>query len=165
LQRRPTTTGIIYYGLNLEQIRSGRERFLREQTDKEDTEFESAMTYACQMMQKRIYSTMVKETTIVEEEVATAEGSMTNRIMFTEVMVTGEKMMNTKPQQPSQNSNVQKTEGQDITGNNMEFHKPRDEITRLTINDNTGVLESEQKTQDIRKEDLKRGRVQKHGEQ
>ena len=128
-------------------------------------QFERAMQYACQMMQKRIYSTTVKETAIVEEEVATAEGSMTNRIMFTEVMVAPEKRMNTQPQQPSQNSNVQKTEGQDMTGNNMEFHKPRDEITRLTSNNDTGVLESEQKTQDIRKEDLKRARVQKKGEQ
>jgi hypothetical protein len=56
-------------------------------------------------MQKSINSTTVKETAIVEEKVATAEGSMTNRIMFTRVMVTGEKGMNTQPQQPSQNSN------------------------------------------------------------
>jgi hypothetical protein len=47
-----------------------------------------------------------------------------------------------------------------MTGNNMEFHKPRDEITSLTSNDDTGVLESEQKTQDIRKEDLKRAAMQ-----
>jgi hypothetical protein len=37
------------------------------------------------MMQKRIYSTTTKEKAIVEEKVATAEGSMTNRIMFTGV--------------------------------------------------------------------------------
>jgi hypothetical protein len=47
------------------------------------------------MMQRRILTT-VKENTIVEEKVATAEGSMTNRIMFTDVMVTGEKRMNTQ---------------------------------------------------------------------
>ena len=42
---------------------------------------------------------------------------MTNRIMFTEVMV---------------------AEEQDMAGNNMDFHKSRDEITRLVSNDNTG---------------------------
>jgi hypothetical protein len=80
-----------------------------------------------------------KETAIVEEKVATAEGSMTNRIMFTEVMV---------------------AEEQDMAGNNMDFHKSRDEITRLVSNDNTGVLESEQQAQDIQKEDLKRAAMQ-----
>jgi hypothetical protein len=69
---------------------------------------------------------------------------MTNRIMFTEVMV---------------------AEKQDMAGNNMDFHKSRDETTRLMSNDNTGVLESEQRAQDIRKEDPKRARVQKKGEQ
>jgi hypothetical protein len=64
---------------------------------------------------------------------------MTNRIMFTEVMV---------------------VEQQDMTGNNMDFHKSRDEITRLVSNDSTGVLETEQKTQDIRKEDLKRAAME-----
>ena len=64
---------------------------------------------------------------------------MTNRIMFTEVMV---------------------AEKQDMAGNNMDFHKSRDETTRLVSNDNTGVLESEQRAQDIRKEDLKRAAMQ-----
>ena len=41
------------------------------------------MKYACQMMQRRI-STTAKENATVEEKVATAEGSMTNRIMLTE---------------------------------------------------------------------------------
>ena len=61
------------------------------------------------MMQKRISKT-AKENAIVEEKVATAEGSMTNRIMFTEVMVPGEKRMNIRPQQPSQNSNGREAE-------------------------------------------------------
>ena len=69
----------------------------------------------------------------VEDKVATAEDSMTNRIMFVEVMVAGEKRMNTQPQQSSQNINGQKIEGQDMT-ENMDFHKSRDVITsrRLT---------------------------------
>ena len=98
-----------------------------------------AMEYACQMKQKSIYSTTAKEPAIVEEKVATAEGSMTNRIMFTEVMV---------------------VEQQAMAGNNMDFHKSRDEITRLVSNDSTGILETEQKAQDIRKEDLKRAAMQ-----
>jgi hypothetical protein len=66
---------------------------------------------------------------------------MTNRIMFTKVMV---------------------LEEQDMSGNHMDFHKSRDETPRLVSNDNTGVLESEQKAQDIRKEDLKRAAMQEH---
>ena len=97
------------------------------------------MEYTCQMSQKRIYSTTTKETTIVEEKVTNAEGSMTNRIMFTEVMV---------------------VEQQAMAGNNMDFHKSRDEITRLVSNDSTGVLETEQKAQDSRKKDLKRAAMQ-----
>ena len=69
-------------------------------------------------------STTAKETAIVEEQVATAEGSMTIRIMFTEVMVAGEKKMNPQPQPI---------------------------ITRLVSNDSTGFLEPKQKAQDIRK--------------
>ena len=42
----------------------------------------------------------------------------------------------------------------------MDFHKSRDETTRLVSNDNTGVLHSEQRTQDIRKGDLKRAAMQ-----
>ena len=46
----------------------------------------------------------------------------------------------------------------------MEFHKSRNVVTRLVRNDNTnvntGVLEPEQKAQDIRKEDLKRAAMQ-----
>ena len=95
------------------------------------------MKYACQMMQMRNSTT--EKPAIVEEKVATAEGSMTNRIMFTEVTV---------------------AEEQDMAGNNMDFHKSRDEITRLVSNDNTGVLESEQQAQDIQKEDLKRAAMQ-----
>jgi len=91
------------------------------------------------MMQKNIYSTTAKETGIVEEKVTNDRGSMTNRIMFTEVMV---------------------VEQQDMSGNNMDFHKSRDDITRLVSNDSMGVLETEQKTQDIRKEDLKRATMQ-----
>jgi hypothetical protein len=53
-------------------------------------------------------------------------------------------------------------EEQDMAGNNMDFHKSRDETPRLVSNDNTGVLESEQKAQDIRKEDLKRAAMQEH---
>jgi hypothetical protein len=90
--------------------------------EKEDMQFELAMKYACQMMQMR-NSTTAKPT-IVEEKVTTAESSMTIRIMFTEVMV---------------------AEEQDMAGNNMDFHKSRDETTRLVNNDNTGVLESEQR--------------------
>ena len=101
------------------------------------------MTYTCQMMQRRI-STTAKENAIVEEKVATTESSMTNRIMFTEVMVVGEKRMNTQPQQTFQNSNGQKDEGQDMSGNNMDFHKSRDVITRIVSNDNTGVPPSAQ---------------------
>jgi hypothetical protein len=114
------------------------------------------------MMQKR-NSTMAKPA-IVEEKVATAESSMTNRIMFTEVMVAGEERMNTQPQQasqqPSQNSNGQKAEGQDMAGNNMEFHKSRDVITRLASNDNTGVGYSEGRPQKG-----SYARAQKKGEQ
>jgi len=51
-------------------------------------------------------------------------------------------------------------EKQDMAGNNMDFHKSRDETTRLVSNDNTGVLESKQRAQDIRKEDLKRAAMQ-----
>jgi hypothetical protein len=94
--------------------------------------------YACQLIQKSI-STTTKETAIVEDKVATAEGSMTNRIMFTKVMGTGEKRMNTQPHQSSQNSNGQKTEGQYMTGKNMEIHKSHDVTTKLVSNDNTGV--------------------------
>jgi hypothetical protein len=49
------------------QLRSERKR---ERQKKEDTEFERAMKYACQIMQKRICSTTAKETAIVEEKVA-----------------------------------------------------------------------------------------------
>jgi hypothetical protein len=42
----------------------------------------------------------------------------------------------------------------------MEFHKSRDVITRLVSIDNTGVIEPEQKAQDIWKEDLKRAAMQ-----
>ena len=77
--------GIKRYGPDLAHIRSERERLLREQAENEneDMQFERAMEYACQMMQRRI-STTAKENAIVEEKVATAEGSMTNRIMLTE---------------------------------------------------------------------------------
>jgi hypothetical protein len=68
--------GIKRYGPDLAHIRSERERLLREQAEMEDMQFEHAMTYACQMMQRRI-STTAKENAIVEEKVATAEGSMT----------------------------------------------------------------------------------------
>ena len=85
---------------------------------------------------------------------------MTNRIMFTDVMVAGERRMNTQLQQPSQNSNGQKTEGQYMTGKNMEFHKSHDVATKLVSNDNTGVLEPKKKAQDIWKEDLKRAAIQ-----
>ena len=78
-------------------------------------------------------STTAKETAIVEEKVATAEGSMTIRIMFTEVMVAGEKKMNPQPQPI---------------------------ITRLVSNDSTGFLEPKQKAQDIRKENVKRAAMQ-----
>ena len=107
--RAAAAVGVTYNGPNLAQINRERERLLREQAEKENEEmrFERAMKYACQMMQKRI-STTAKETAIVEEKVATAEGSMTNRIMFTEVMV---------------------AEGQDMAGNNMDFHKSRDETS------------------------------------
>jgi hypothetical protein len=95
----------VTYGPNLAQIRSEREWLLREKVEKEGTPFDPVMEYACQTMWKSINSTTAKETTIVEEKVTTTEGSMTNRIMFTRVMVAGEKGMNTQPQQPSQNSN------------------------------------------------------------
>ena len=80
-----TAAGIKRYGPDLAHIRSERERLLREQAENEneDMQFERAMEYACQMMQRRI-STTAKENAIVEEKVATAEGSMTNRIMLTE---------------------------------------------------------------------------------
>ena len=91
-----------------------------------------------------------KRNAIVEQKAATGKGSMINRVMFTEVMVTGEKKMNTQLQQSSQNSNGQKDEGQDMAGNNMHFHKSPDVITRLVSNDNTGVPEPEQKARDIR---------------
>jgi hypothetical protein len=64
---------------------------------------------------------------------------MTNRIMFTEVMV---------------------VEQQTMAGKNMDLCKSRDETTRLMSKDDTGVLESEQRAQDIRKEDLKRAAMQ-----
>ncbi len=80
-------------------------------------------------VQKRIYLTTAKKSAIVEEKVATDKGSMTNRIMSPEVMV---------------------AEEQDMAGNNMDCHKSRDEIMRLVSNDNTGVLESEQKAQALR---------------
>ena len=129
--------GIKRYGPDLAHIRSERERLLREQAEKEDMQFEHAMTYACQMMQRRI-STTAKENAIVEGKVATAEGGMTNRIMFTDVMVAGERRMTAQLQQPSQKSNGQKTEGQYMTGKNMEFHKSHDVATKLVSNDNTG---------------------------
>ena len=137
--RAAVAVGVTYIGPNLAQINRERERLLREQAEKETEEmqFMRAMEYACQMMQKR-NSTTAKPA-IVEEKVATAESSMTNRIMFTEVMV---------------------AEKQDMVGNNMDFHKSRDETTRLVSNDNTGVLESEQRAQDIRKEDLKRAAME-----
>ena len=59
------------------------EKHNEEQAENEDMQFERAMKYACQMMQRRI-STTAKENATVEEKVATAEGSMTNRIMVTE---------------------------------------------------------------------------------
>ena len=59
------------------------EKHNEEQAENEDMQFERAMKYACQMMQRRI-STTAKENATVEEKVATAEGSMTNRIMLTE---------------------------------------------------------------------------------
>jgi len=62
--RAAAAAGIIYHGPNLAQIRSERERLLREQAEKEDMQFERAMTYACQMMQKRLYSTTAKETNL-----------------------------------------------------------------------------------------------------
>ena len=95
--RACATAGIKRYGPDLAHIRRERERLLREQAEKEDMQFERAMTYACQMMQRRI-STTAKENAIVEEKVATAEGGMTNRMMFTEVMVAGEERMNTQLQ-------------------------------------------------------------------
>ena len=64
------------YGPDLAHTRSECERLLREQAEKEDMQFERAMTYACQMMQRR-FSTTAKENAIVEVKVATAEGSMT----------------------------------------------------------------------------------------
>jgi hypothetical protein len=137
LLRAATAAGVTYNGPTPAQISRERERLLREQAETEDAEFLLVMEYACRMMQKR-NSTMAKPA-IVEEKVATAESSMTNRIMFTEVMV---------------------AEKQDMAGNNMDFHKSRDETTRLVSNDNTGVLESEQRAQDIRKEDLKRAAMQ-----
>jgi hypothetical protein len=108
--RAAVVVGINYYGPNLANISRERERLLMEQAEKEkeDMQFELVMKYACQMMQKR-NSTMAKPA-IVDEKVATAEGSMTNRIMFTEVMV---------------------AEEQDMAGNNMDFQKSRDKITRL----------------------------------
>ena len=45
------------------------------------------MTYACQMMHRRI-STTAKENAVVEEKVAIVEDGMTNRMMFTEVILT-----------------------------------------------------------------------------
>ncbi len=77
------TVGINFYGPNLVNISRERERLLMEQVEKEkeDMQFELVMKYACQMMQMR-NSTTAKPG-IVEEKVATAESSMTNRIMFT----------------------------------------------------------------------------------
>jgi len=83
LLRAATAAGVTYNGPTPAQISRERERLLREQAEKEDSEFMRAMEYACQMMQKR-NSTTAKPA-IVEEKVATAEGSMTNRIMFTGV--------------------------------------------------------------------------------
>ncbi len=138
--RAAIVVGINYNGPNLANISREHERLLMEQAEKEkeDMQFELAMKHACQMMQMR-NSTTAKPA-IVEEKVATAEGSMTNRIMFTEVMVAEEE--------------------QDMAGNNMDFYKSCDETTRLVSDDNTGVLESEQRAQDIRKEDLKRAAMQ-----
>ena len=76
--RTCTSAGIKRYGPDLAHIRSERERLLREQTEKEDMQFERGITYACQMMQKRISITATKNA-IVEEKVATAEGSMTKK--------------------------------------------------------------------------------------
>jgi hypothetical protein len=47
-----------------------------------------------------------------------------------------------------------------MAGSNMDFHKSRDKTTRFVSNDNTGVLESEQRVQDLQKEDLKRAAMQ-----
>ncbi len=104
--RTAIVVGINYYGPNLANISRERERLLMEQAEKEkeDMQFELAMKYACQMLQMR-NSTTAKPA-IVEEKVATAESSMTIRIMFTEVMV---------------------AEEQDMAGNNMDFHKSSDE--------------------------------------
>ena len=139
LMRAAAAAGVTYHGPTPAEIRSKRDRLLREQAEKEDAEFVLAMEYACQMKQTSIYSTTAKEPAIVEEKVTNAEGSMTNRIMFTEVMV---------------------FEQQAMAGNNMDFHKSRDEITRLVSNDSTGILETEQKAQDSRKKDLKRAAMQ-----
>ena len=46
--------GMKRYGPDLAHLKSERERLLREQAGKEDMQFEHAMTYACQMMQRRI---------------------------------------------------------------------------------------------------------------
>ncbi len=52
-------------------------------------------------------STTAKETAIVEEKVTTTEGSMTDRIIFTEVMGAGEQRMNTQPvERPVSNDNT-----------------------------------------------------------
>ena len=59
--RETTASRIIRYGPDLAHIRTERERLLREQTEKEDIQFERAMTYACQMIQRRISET-AKET-------------------------------------------------------------------------------------------------------
>ena len=43
--RACTAAGIKTYGPNLAQLRSERERLLREQTEKEDIQFQNVMTY------------------------------------------------------------------------------------------------------------------------
>ena len=47
-----------------------------------------------------------------------------------------------------------------MTGKNMELHNSHDVSTKLVTNDNTGVPETKQKDQNIRKEDLKRAAMQ-----
>jgi hypothetical protein len=83
-----TTDGVTYCGPTPLQISREHERLLRDQTEKEESELMCVMEYACQMMQMRNSTT--PKPVIVEEKVTTAEGSMTNRIMFTEVMMVEE---------------------------------------------------------------------------
>ena len=59
--RAAAVAGVITYGPNLAQLRSERERLLREQAEKEDSEFMRAMKYACQMMQKRTQQRQKKQ--------------------------------------------------------------------------------------------------------